>query len=273
MVKVIAEIGINHNGIIENAEDMIRLAANAGCDYVKFQKRTPEVCVPENQRDKVRHTPWGKMTYMEYRQKVEFGREEYCQIDKTCKKFGIGWFASVWDKESADFIHKYFRPDFYKIPSAMATNHDLIKHVDSYFSNVILSTGMTCQQDVESAADLIRNSKLILFHCTSAYPCDPKDINLRVIRSYYEKFKVSVGYSGHEVGYIPTIAAVALGAQFVERHITLDKKMWGSDQRFSLEPDELGRMVDAIRATELALGDGRKILCKSELQAMEKLRS
>jgi N-acetylneuraminate synthase len=270
MVKIIAEIGINHNGSIKDAIDMIKVASEAGCDYVKFQKRTPDICVPEKQKGVMKDTPWGQMTYLEYRHRVEFGHTEYGLIDSVCADLEIGWFASCWDIPSVEFMSKY-APDFYKIPSAMLTNESLIKYIDTYCGTIILSTGMSTAEEIMRAGECIVQSKVIVFHCVSSYPCQVEDVNLKQMLRYDP---IVVGYSGHEEGFVPTLASVALGAEYVERHITLNKRMWGSDQFFSLEPGDLKQLTSMIREVEACLGHGDpKTVLPCEESSKLKLRS
>ena len=268
---VVAEIGINHNGDLEIAKRLIEVAARNGVDAVKFQKRTPELCVPLEQRNQMRDTPWGYITYLEYRQKVEFGEEDYLEIDRFCKEIGIQWFASVWDEPSVDMIEA-FDPMCFKIPSASLTDHSLLKHIRETGRPVILSTGMSTMEQIKAAVDILGLDNLLITHATSTYPCDPSELNLQVIKTLKDSFPCPIGYSGHEVGLIPTVIAVAMGACLVERHITLDRAMWGSDQAASVEPGGLQKLVKYIRVTEMALGDGVKKVYESELSAMQKLR-
>jgi N-acetylneuraminate synthase len=268
---VVAEIGINHNGDLELAKKMIEAAHHAGVDAVKFQKRTPELCVPPEQRNQMRETPWGYITYLDYRYKVEFGQAEYAEIDRYCKEIGIDWFLSVWDEPSVDFTEQ-FNPLCYKIPSASLTDHNLLRHLRKTGRPVILSTGMSTLDQIEAAVELLDANNLMVTHTTSAYPCDPEELNLRVIELLRQKYSFPIGYSGHEVGLIPSVVAVALGACLVERHITLDRAMWGSDQAASVEPGGFERMVKYIRVTESALGDGQKRVYDSELPSLRKLR-
>jgi len=270
-VFIIAEIGINHNGDIEIAKKLIDAAVLAGADAVKFQKRTPELCVPPEQRDILRETPWGLMTYLEYRRRLEFGQKEYEEIDRYCKERNIMWFASVWDQPSVDFMEQ-FDPPCYKIPSACLTDDDLLRYVNKTGRPVILSTGMSTMEQIRHAASLIDPDRLLIAHCTSTYPCKPEELNLRVIETLRRELDCPIGYSGHEVGLQTTYAAVVLGACFVERHITLDRAMWGSDQAASVEPWGFMRLVRDIRVIELALGDGVKRVYESELPAMMRLR-
>lgn len=268
---VIGEIGINHNGDLEIAKQLIDVAKWAGADAVKFQKRTPELAVPPEQRDIMRETPWGYITYMEYRYKVEFGADEYRAIDEHCKSKGMDWFVSVWDEEAVDFMED-FEPIAYKLPSASLTDHTLLNKVKSTGRPVIMSTGMSTMEEIEESVGMMDMAKLMLTHTTSTYPCDPEELNLRMIATLKQKFPCPVGYSGHEVGLVNSAVAVALGACLVERHITLDRAMWGSDQAASVEPGGLQRLVKYIRVTEQSLGDGVKQVYESEMPAREKLR-
>lgn len=270
-VFVVAEIGINHNGSLDIAKKLIEAAASAGCDAVKFQKRTPELCVPSNQKSKKRETPWGYISYLEYRRKVEFGIKEYKEIDKYCKSLNIAWFASCWDKPSIDFMEQ-FSPICYKVPSAVLTNANLLVHFRKTRRPIILSTGMSTMEQIKLAVNLLWTNNLVLTHSTSTYPCPPEELNLQMISTLNKEFNCPIGYSGHEVGLPTTVAAVALGASVVERHITLDRAMWGTDQSASIEPSGLTRLVKYIRVVESALGDGVKKVYDSELLAMQKLR-
>jgi len=268
---VVAEIGINHNGDTDIARQLIAMAQRYGCDAVKFQKRTPEACVPVEQRDLMRETPWGMMTYMDYRYRLEFGENEYREIAAYCAKQGIAWFASCWDEESVDFIER-FSPPCYKIASASLTDDALLKHHRQYARPIILSTGMSTVEEIDHAVEVLGTDDLVLMHSTSSYPAKFEELNLRCIANMRERYGVPVGYSGHEVGLVPTIAAATLGASMVERHITLDRAMWGSDQAASVEPPGLQRLVRDIRAVEMALGDGMKRVYESELPVRKKLR-
>ncbi|MGD8850041.1 MAG: N-acetylneuraminate synthase family protein [Anaerolineales bacterium] len=268
---IVAEIGINHNGDLEIAKGLIDAAVDAGVDAVKFQKRTPELCVPDEQKDKMRETPWGYISYLDYRYKVEFGEDEYAEIDRYTKEKGIDWFASVWDKPSVDFLEQY-GPIAIKIPSASLTDHGLLEHARATDRPVILSTGMSTMEEIEESVALIGEENLLITHATSAYPCEPSELNLKMIETLREKFRSPIGYSGHEVGLIPSVVAVGLGACLVERHITLDRAMWGSDQSASVEPGGFRRLVKYIRVTENSLGDGVKQVYDSELASRAKLR-
>lgn len=268
---VIAEVGINHNGELENARKMIDAAKHAGVDAVKFQKRTPELCVPDNQKNQMRETPWGYITYLEYRYKVEFGETEYKEIDRYCKQVGIDWFASVWDESSVDFLEN-FSPVCYKVPSASLTDSNLLKKIRSTGRPAILSTGMSTMDQIRKAVQVIGTDQLVITHATSTYPCEPEELNLRMIETLRKEFPVPIGYSGHEVGLIPSVLAAGMGACMVERHITLDRAMWGGDQAASVEPSGFERLVKYIRVAEQSLGDGVKKVYESELPSLKKLR-
>lgn len=268
---VIAEIGINHNGDLEIAKRLIDAAVLAGCNAVKFQKRTPELCVPMEQRNIMRETPWGVMTYMQYRERVEFGEAEYRAIDEYCSQRGIDWFVSPWDVQAVDFMEA-FNPVCYKVPSALVTDLKLLRKLRDTGRTIILSTGMSDMSQVKTAFSIFDRTKLILTHTTSTYPCKPEELNLRAIETLRREFGVPVGYSGHEVGLQTTYAAVVLGASLLERHITLDRAMWGSDQAASVEPSGFSRLVRDIRTIEKALGDGVKRVFDSEVPVMKKLR-
>jgi N-acetylneuraminate synthase len=268
---IVAEVGINHNGDVDLAKRMVDSAVHAGVDAVKFQKRTPELCVPPDQRNHMRETPWGYITYLDYRYNVEFGKEEYNQIDQHCKQKGIPWFASVWDEPSVDFMEA-FDPMCYKIPSASLTDHALLQHLRKTGRPVILSTGMSTMEEIRAAVEVLEEKNLLIAHATSTYPCEPDELNLRMIQTLRQNFTCPIGYSGHEVGLIPSVVAIALGACMIERHITLDRALWGSDQAASVEPGGFERLVRYIRVTEQALGDGVKRVYESELPSLRKLR-
>lgn len=268
---IIAEIGINHNGSLEFAKQMIFAAHQAGVDAVKFQKRTPELCVPEHQRSQMRDTPWGYISYLDYRYKVEFGQEDYQEIDRYCKELGIAWLASSWDIPSVEFMEQ-FNPPAHKIPSALLTDHALLRAYRATGRPLILSTGMSTLEEIKESVALLGEENLILCHTTSSYPCPPDELNLRMVQTLRGMFNCPVGYSGHEVGLVPSAVAVALGACLVERHITLDRAMWGSDQSASVEPQGIERLVKYIRVTEQALGDGVKQVYDSEKSSLSKLR-
>ena len=226
---IIAEIGINHNGSVQIAKDLIKAAVEAGVDAVKFQKRTPEICVPDHQKKQMRDTPWGYISYLDYRYKVEFELPEYQEIDAYCHQLGIDWLASSWDIPSLDFIEQ-FNPPAHKIPSALLTDHKLLRAIKATGRPVILSTGMSTMDEIREAVAILGTDSLLVCHTTSSYPCPPEELNLHMIQTLRQNFDIPIGYSGHEVGLVPSAIAVALGACLVERHVTLDRAMWGSDQ-------------------------------------------
>jgi len=271
-VFVIAEIGINHNGSVELAKKMIDGAIFAGCNAVKFQKRTPELCVPRDQWEIERDTPWGRMSYIEYRHKMEFTEEQFGEIVDYCKQRKFVWTASCWDVESVDFISK-FEPVFYKVASASITDDELLLKYKAAGKPIMISTGMSTMEEIENAVELIGEENLLIAHSTSSYPCRNEELNLLAIKTLRDKYPdVPIGYSGHEVGLAPTWAAVVLGASFVERHITLDRAMWGTDQAASVEVIGFMRLVSNIRDIEKSFGDGVKKVYESEIAVRNKLR-
>ncbi|HKZ44682.1 MAG TPA: N-acetylneuraminate synthase family protein [Anaerolineales bacterium] len=270
-VYIVAEIGINHNGDVNMAKELIEAAKHAGVDAVKFQKRTPELCVPPDQRGQMRETPWGYISYLDYRYKVEFDEKEYEEIDRHARQVGIDWFVSVWDEPSVDFIER-FDPPCYKVPSASLTDLALLKHLRKTGRPMILSTGMSTRDQISKAVEAIAQENLVITHATSSYPCDPNELNLRMVETLRGMFDCPIGYSGHEVGLVTSAVVIALGACMVERHITLDRALWGSDQAASVEPGGFERLVKYIRVTEEALGDGVKKVYPSELSSLRKLR-
>lgn len=269
---IIGEIGINHNGSLDVAKRLIDVAVRAGCNAVKFQKRTPEKCVPYDQWHIERETPWGRMTYIDYRRKVEFSAEEYGEIDAYCREHEIDWFASPWDEEAVDFLEA-FNPVCYKVASASLTDHALLSRLRETGRPLMISTGMSTMQEIEAGVLAIGREDLLIAHSTSTYPCPPQELNLRMILTLKNLWpEIPIGYSGHETGLATTLAAVALGASFIERHITLDRAMWGSDQAASVEPGGLERLVKDIRDIDISLGDGIKRVYESELGPRKKLR-
>jgi YrbI family 3-deoxy-D-manno-octulosonate 8-phosphate phosphatase len=270
-VYMIAEIGINHNGDVDIARRLIDVAADAGCQAVKFQKRTPEICVPMEQRGQIRQTPWGEMTYMEYKIRTEFGYDEYSQIAKHSEERGLAWFASPWDVPSVEFLEAMDVPT-HKVASASITDHELLRALASTGKPIILSTGMSTLEEIDEAVEILGTSKLVMMHATSTYPLPPEEANLRTIVTLQERYGVPVGYSGHERGLQISLAAVTLGAVTVERHITLDRTMWGSDHAASLEPSGLEHLVRDIRIIESALGDGVKRVFPGEEAPRARLR-
>jgi N-acetylneuraminate synthase len=269
---IIAEIGINHNGDLNIAKQMIDAAVHAGVDAVKFQKRTPDIATPLDQQNQMRETPWGYITYLEYRHKVEFNEEQYREIDRYCRDKGIAWMVSVWDQPSVDFMEKFDTPA-YKIPSASLTDFDLIRKARATGRPLILSSGMSTMEQIHEGVKMAGEKDLVLMHCTSTYPCEPEELNLKMVETLRHEFpSIPIGYSGHEVGLVPSSVAVALGACMVERHLTLDRAMWGSDQAASVEPGGFERLVKYIRVSEAALGDGVKKVYESEKSSLKKLR-
>ena len=278
----IAEIGINHNGDMDIAKRLIDIASAAGCDSVKFQKRNPDVCVPEDEKSKIRETPWGKMTYLDYKYKVEFGKEEYDEIDVYCKERKIDWSASPWDLDSLEFLMQYDIP-YIKIPSAMLTNDELLIAARDTDKKVILSTGMSTREEIDHAVVLLKSKivvepyyekagNFVLLHCNSTYPAPIDELNLSAIKTLKERYNCEVGYSGHEFRLSTSVAATYLGASVIERHITLDRSMWGSDQLSSVEPQGLFKSMSGIRELELARGDGEIKVTESEKKVRKHLR-
>ncbi len=268
---LIAEIGLNHNGSVDVARELIDVAIDAGCQAVKFQKRDPEISTPVHMRDQVRETPWGTMTYLDYRYKVEFGADEYDEIDAYCRKRGIDWFASPWDVPSVHFLAER-NVAAIKIASASVTDLELLRATAATGLPVILSTGMSTLDQIDVAVEALDRERLVMMHATSTYPLPPEEANLRTISALRDRYGVPVGYSGHEVGLQISIAAVALGAVAIERHVTLDRAMWGSDHAASLEPKGLTTLVRDIRIVEQALGDGVKRVFPGELAPLSRLR-
>jgi sialic acid synthase SpsE len=238
---------------------------------VKFQKRTPEICVPPEQRGQLRQTPWGEMTYQDYRYRVEFGTDEYIQIGKYCDERGLDWFASPWDVPSVEFLEQR-GVVAHKVASASVTDHELLRVLAATDKPIILSTGMSTLAEIDQAVEILGTAKLVMMHATSTYPLPPEEANLRTIVTLQDRYGVPVGYSGHERGLQISLAAVTLGAVTVERHITLDRTMWGSDQAASLEPSGLEHLVRDIRIIETALGDGVKRVFPGEVAPKARLR-
>lgn len=267
---IIAEIGINHNGSVDYAKKMIDIAITTGCDAVKFQKRTVDVVYTKEELAKERKSVFGN-TNGDLKRGLEFGYDEYKEIDEYCKEKGIIWFASCWDEGSVDFMEKFDIP-CYKIASASLTDDNLLKYTKSKDKPILLSTGMSTMEEIHHAVSILGEDNLIIYHCTSTYPSNSDEMNLRVIETFKKEFNCPIGYSGHERGVTPSVLAVALGANSVERHITLDRTNWGSDQAASLEMAGLYHMVRDIRQTPTLLGDGKKVVYPRELPIIEKLR-
>lgn len=267
---VIGEIGINHNGDLGVARKLVDAAALSGCAAVKFQKRTVDVVYSAEELERPRENPFGP-TNGHLKRGLEFGSDEFHNIDGYCKDKGVHWFASCWDEASVDFIER-FEPPAYKIASASLTDDALLKHHRATGRPIILSTGMSTLKQVDHAVEVLGTEDLIILHTTSAYPAKVENLNLRMIPVLAERFGVPVGYSGHEVGLATSVAAVAMGASVVERHITLDRAMWGSDQAASVEPQGLMKLIRDIRIIEGAFGDGIKRVTEEEVPVMKKLR-
>lgn len=269
-VYIIAEIGINHNGSLDLAKQLIDIAADAGCNAVKFQKRTVDLVYTAEELARPRESPFGN-TNGDLKRGLEFGLEQYLAIDSYCRELGMQWFASCWDEASVDFIDQLDVP-CYKIASASLTDHDLLRYTRAKGKPIILSTGMSTLEEIYQAVEVLGRRDLILLHSCSTYPATYDELNLRVIPILEKQFGVPVGYSGHETGIPSSVAAVALGACVIERHITLERSMWGSDQAASLGPSGLQQMVRDIRLVEMSMGDGVKRVLEREVPVMEKLR-
>ncbi|MEP7294042.1 MAG: N-acetylneuraminate synthase family protein [Chloroflexota bacterium] len=267
---IVAEIGINHNGDLEIARQLIDASVETGCNAVKFQKRTIDVVYTADELARPRENPFGA-TNGDLKRGLEFGFEQYAEINEHCADKGVMWYASAWDEASVDFLEE-FTPPCYKIASASITDDNLLRHHRQYGRPIIISTGMSTLEQIDHAVDVLGSDNLILLHCTSTYPSQLAELNLRAMQKLKERYHVPVGYSGHEVGLAPSVAAAALGACMIERHITLDRAMWGSDQAASVEPQGFARMIKDIRAIEVAMGDGEKRVYDSEVPIIQKLR-
>ena len=267
---IVAEIGINHNGSVELAKKMIDIAVRVGCDAVKFQKRTVEVVYSPEELSMPRESVFGD-TNGDLKRGLEFSFDDYSEIDKYCKEKGIMWFASCWDKNSVDFIEQ-FNPPCYKIASALLTDDELLKYTRSKGKPIILATGMSTIEQIKHAVDVLGKKDLLLMHCTSTYPTDNSEINLDAIKTLEQEFDCLVGFSGHERGIAPSLISVVKGAVAVERHITTDRTLWGSDQAASLEPEGIYRLVRDIRLIPVFCGNGKKVVYESEKPIIKKLR-
>lgn len=267
---IIAEIGINHNGDVELAKKLIKIAHDHGVDAVKFQKRTVDVVYTKHELEMERPNPFGQ-TNGDLKRGLELGYDEYLEIDRYCKELSMLWFASCWDEQSVDFIEQ-FNPPCYKIASASLTDDDLILYIKSKNRPILLATGMSTQEEIDHALDILGQDNLVLMHCTSTYPSQESELNLNVIPNYIQKYSCPIGYSGHEKGVFPSVLAASMGACAVERHITTDRTLWGSDHPASLEPEGLRRLVRDIRLLNVIKGDGKKVVYDSELPIIKKLR-
>lgn len=271
-IFLIGEIGINHNGNLNNAKKLIKVAKRVGFDAVKFQKRTPEITTPKSKANTIRETPWGKITYLDYKKKIEFGKKEYDIIDKFCKKIDILWTASCWDVPSVKFIEKY-KVKFHKVPSACITDMGLLRELKKTKKPIIISTGMSTEKQIKKAVKILSQKNLSILHCNSSYPSRADDLNLRYIEKLKNMFKKSIiGYSGHEMNLSSSVAAIVLGAKIIERHITLDKSMWGTDQQSSIEPLGFARLIKEADTVLRSLGKPKKIVYPEEKKIMLKLR-
>jgi N-acetylneuraminate synthase len=270
---LIAEVGINHNGDIQTAKKLIDATFACSWDCVKFQKRDPDKCVPEDQKKQTKETPWGEMTYIEYKHRMEFKKDQYDYIDRYCAEKPIDWALSVWDIESLEFAMNYKLP-FIKIPSAHLTNHKLLEQASKAGIPLILSTGMSTMEEVDKAVDLMKKNRaqFVLMHCNSSYPAKLEELNLKMIPKLIERYGCPVGYSGHEYGLDSTTVAVAMGAKVVERHITLDHTMWGTDQSSSVEIQGMDKLFKQVHSVPEILGDGIKRIYASEKTVKAKLR-
>ena len=267
---IIAEIGINHNGDINLAKKLIKMAHDLGADAVKFQKRTVDVVYTQHELEMERPNPFGN-TNGDLKRGLEFGYDEYREIDEYCKSLSIMWFASCWDEESVDFIEQ-FNPPCHKIASACLTNDKLISYIKNKGRPILLATGMSTQEQIDHAVDILGQDNLVIMHCTSTYPSSEAELNLNVIPNYMEKYECPIGYSGHEKGVFPSVLAASMGACAIERHITTDRTLWGSDHPASLEPEGLRRLIRDIRLLNTLKGDGKKVVYESELPIIKKLR-
>lgn len=270
-VYVIGEIGLNHNGDVEIAKRLIDVAAVAGVQAVKFQKRTPAISTPEHMKDVPRETPWGTMTYLEYRYRVEFEQEQYAEIGAYADSRGLDWYASPWDEPAVDFLEQ-MDVVAHKVASASVTDKGLLRRLAATGKPIILSTGMSTLEQIDAAVEILGTDRLLMLHATSTYPLPPEEANLLMISTLKQRYGVPVGYSGHEPGLQISLGAVAMGAVAVERHITLDRAMWGSDHAASLEPHGLMSLVRDIRILGIARGDGVKRVFPGELAPLSKLR-
>ena len=267
---LIAEIGINHNGSVALAKKLIKKSKDAGFDAVKFQKRSPEICVPKNKKYLMRETPWGMMTYLDYKKRIEFGEKEYDEINKFCKKIKIEWFASAWDIESQSFLNKY-KLKYNKISSAMLTNLKLLEYISKQKKMTFISTGMAGYKEIDNAVNIFKKNKcdFMLMHCVSSYPCPDNELNLSMINKLRKRYKCKIGYSGHEVSVSPSLVAAVMGAIAIERHVTLDRTMWGTDHAASLEFNGMKQLVELVRKFEIVYGDGLKKISKAEREKLK----
>jgi N-acetylneuraminate synthase len=272
-IFVIAEAGINHNGSLDLAKKLIDMATMAGCDAVKFQKRSPDICVPETMKNVMRETPWGNITYLEYKKRLEFGLQEYSAIDEYCKVKDISWSASAWDIPSLEFLDKFNLP-FHKVASALATYKTFLNEVADRGKLTYASVGMCSYEQIDTLVEVFgsRRCPLILMHTVSTYPAADSDLNLRMVQTLRDRYGLEIGYSGHETSVSPSVVAATLGAVAIERHVTLDRAMWGTDHSASLEAQGLNQLVGALRKVPGVLGDGVKKEIPAEKEIAAKMR-
>lgn len=269
---LIAEIGINHNGDLKLAKEMVRAAKNSGADAVKFQKRTPEICVPGHMKSVMRETPWGQMTYLEYKKRLEFGEPEFEELRELAYDLEVDFSVSAWDLPSLEFVMNYDL-SFSKVASALATNDEFLRALAQKEIPIVASTGMCTIAEIDNLVEILRPSNsLILMHSVSTYPADVRDLNLRVITTLQKRYALEVGYSGHEVSVSPSIVAATLGARVIERHFTVDRSLWGTDQSASLEPEAFKRLSGSLSKIRSSLGDGVKRITAEEQEVARKLR-
>jgi N-acetylneuraminate synthase len=273
-VYFIAEIGINHNGDMQIAKKLIDATFITGWNCAKFQKRTPSVCVPEHQKNVIRSTPWGEMTYLNYRYRVEFEKEQYDYIDNYCREKPLSWTASVWDIKSLEFILTYDVP-FIKIPSAKITDNEILSECAKSGKPVFFSSGMSTLEEIDNAVNILDKytKDYVLFHTISSYPAKHEELNLMLIETLRDRYDCIIGYSGHEYDIEPSVVAAVLGARVIERHITIDHNLWGSDHAASLEVDGMIKLYNRITDILPTLGDGQKVISRSELEVRSKLRT
>jgi len=270
---LIAEIGINHNGSVSLAKKLIDLAKKYNFNAVKFQKRDLDICIPEDQKDKIRNTPWGEITYLEYKKKIEFGEKEFNLIDRYCKKIEIDWFYSAWDANSLKFMKK-FNTKYNKVASAVLTNKSLLELIAKEKKLTFISTGMSYMKNINDAIKIFKKNKcdFVLMHCVSNYPCPEKDLNLNMINTFKKKFKCKIGYSGHESSVSPSVAAWFFGADYIERHITLERSMYGTDQAASLSEQGINQLTTLLSGFPAMFGNGKKTISKEEKKLIPKFR-
>lgn len=272
-IYLIGEIGINHNGDLKLAKQIIDLAKESGFNAVKFQKRDPDISVPNYKKNEIKNSPWGNITYLEYKKKIEFGQKEYDEINKYCKKIKIDWFASVWDIPSLKFVMKY-KPKFHKVASSMITNTLLLESIAKTKIKTFISTGMSSMSQIDRAIKIFKKYKcpIVPMHSVSIYPCPLEKLNLKMINTLKSKYKCSVGYSGHEVNVTPSVQATILGADYIERHITTNRALWGTDQAASLGPDGIKLLRNLVDKVVLAEGDGIKKVYDEEKNKLKTMK-